>query len=182
MWLIIANKLTSISLWPLNNLMEVCLEFQFVISLSWRFTESCLPCLFLSHLRWWLNSGRQDWLPRQQHPPEAAGGGLLLNGPLSWVERFVHWGQCVAFMGDSSWWLQHGKSGMEFKPQSLHNRSWGVGKGGLISPRTKESAQPAVGQIERMKGCEKIRGVSLTGLAFLFWKTLLLALNWSLEL
>ena len=37
------------------------------------------------------------------------------------------------------------------------------GPGGLISPRTKDSLQPAVGHMEQLKGCEKVSGA---GLAF----------------
>ena len=42
--------------------------------------------------------------------------------------------------------------------------------GGLISLRTRESTQLAVGQAEQPKGCEKIKGASLAGSAFFILK------------
>lgn len=41
----------------------------------------------------------------------SAGSWRSVIGPLSWVQSFVPWGQCVAFTGDSS---LYGKGEMEF--------------------------------------------------------------------
>lgn len=62
---------------------------------------------------------------------------------------------------------------MEFNPTCAERVSaiaqWElVGAGGFISLRTKESIQLAVGQVKQLKGCEKMKGASLVGSAFLF--------------
>lgn len=175
---------------PLNVSIEVCLEFQSSYSLCPGASESCLPCPSLSHLCWQLDLGREDCSGSSilQRPQEEIGSWRSVNAPLSGTERCICWGQRVAFTGDSSpgqWRPQHGKIGVELKftfaksvLRSLHGGSWG-GRGGLISPRTEDSVQLAVGHVEQLKGCEKIKG---TGLAFLVWKMLLSALNWSVEL
>ena len=45
-----------------------------------------------------------------------------------------------------------------------------VGRGGFISPGTKESTQLAMDQVEQLKGCEEIKGASLAARPFYFEK------------
>lgn len=111
--------------------------------------------------------------------PAASSGWLLgsVNGPLSWNQPFVQWGQCVAFTGDSSLGSDDHTMGKEawspvqrVPPGRLGGCTAGAegGREGFVSLRTKESGQPAVGQVEQPKGCEKIKSFSLAGSAFLF--------------
>ena len=114
MWLII---IIIVSLWILNILMGVCLGFQFVVF------ALVLPCkfsprLFAPALVLVTDCGQRrlsacvnnEFRKRRLNAGAAASSKLQkevgswrsMNGPLSWVECFVHWEQCVAFMGDSS--------------------------------------------------------------------------------
>lgn len=116
-----------------------------------------------------------------------------MNGPLSWVERFVQWGQCVAFMDDSSlgssghtWEKQNGVQS-HVCPEGIGGCTMGAGRGrrgegGFISPGTKESTQLALGRVEQLKGCEKIKGAIVVTRPFHFEKALRSALNAPLEL
>lgn len=106
MWVIIADKLTYISPWSVNISVKVCLDFHFVLSLSWA-SEKVVSHACFSQFMLVAEFGKRRLTAHSDSSilrklQEEVRSWRSVNGPLSWVERFVHWGQCVAFMGDST--------------------------------------------------------------------------------
>ena len=94
------------------------------------------------------------------------GLNVLSAGDNGWLSRVTHPGAAVT----TAWEKRNGFQVHVCVPRRClgHCTVAAGGRGGLISPKTEESVQPAVGQIEQLKGCKKIRGDILAGLAFLF--------------
>lgn len=171
--------------------MEVCLEFQSSYYLCPGASESCLLCPSLSRLCWQLileeKTARAVASSRDHRRRLALGEAECAT---LWDWAFLLLGTMGGFHG---WLIPESAATTAWEKQSgvkvhacpvgasvtAQRQLRGPGWAPLISPKTEDSVQPAVGYIEQLKGCEKIKGA---GLAFLVWKMLLSALNWSLEL
>lgn len=99
---------------------------------------------------------REEWM---DHSP---GFSVLSVGDNVWLSRVTHTWAAVT----TPWEKRNGVQPHMYR-EGVWVWSW-WGWGGLVSLRTKESTQLAVGQAEQPKGYEKIKGASLAGSAFFY--------------